>query len=51
MAHFALVEDGTVQAVNAVCNCAIGGCIGEANLPKGQWNPAAHESCGKHGLT
>ena len=28
MAHFVLIQDGIVLTVNAVKNCAIGGCIG-----------------------
>ena len=45
MAHFALVENGFVQQVIAVSNCAIGGCIGPDH-PLYQENPEAHSDCG-----
>ncbi len=43
MAHFARIENGFVQEVIAVKNCAIGGCIGPDHP---DYVAKDHEDCG-----
>lgn len=43
MAHFARIESGIVTEVLAVCNCAIGGCIGPDHP---DYALSDHTSCG-----
>lgn len=47
MGHFARIDaDNIVRQVIVVSNCAIGGCIGEENVPPEMWAPDDHVNCG-----